>query len=400
MKILIVTQHKYPYTKDGKISGGIQYCEYQYIRVLSKLYDVDVFTTSDSDLYDFNCKTIKSSCKSSFEGFEDDCKRKNEEIFNLIEKEKYDLVICHDWTISTHLKISKSSAKSVLIYHHVVPDELGGIAAFSKIDSLYKTYKEGCVTLLPSLSCLNQWKYHTKKYLERYPNNFSNSIDYLNILNDVMFENNYMYPFIVGYEDFDISNEDDGSVVLVSRLDKDKRVKDAFVFCQKNNLDLKLITPKCVTDFQKEMKELYCKFFKREIFENISRKDVIKEMSKSKYVIMSRFTEAAPVTSTEAAMCGLPVIAFLNGNKNYESVYDYNYPPALEVNTSSYSVEINKKNNFTLLDYPLSSKIETKEKAMNKFSENSFLEKLMIMYEKSLNMRQYRDKNSSLEEFF
>ena len=62
---------------------------------------------------------------------------------NAIENNKYDAVLINDFTNSTHSKLTNSSAKAVLIFHHVTPKNLGGISSFSKLETVYKNYKKG-----------------------------------------------------------------------------------------------------------------------------------------------------------------------------------------------------------------------------------------------------------------
>ena len=159
MKIFIVGGHDMPNLESGKISGGLQFCVQMHVDILSEYHDVTVFTPADS--YPFErCHTMLSSVAS----FKDDdehksskIKTRNKEIENALSNEQYDLVIVHSYTISTHIVCANSNAKSVILFQHVTPANLGGIASFHKINAVMDAYKNGAITVLPSKSCVDQW---------------------------------------------------------------------------------------------------------------------------------------------------------------------------------------------------------------------------------------------------
>lgn len=360
-------------------------CETQRIRLLSKRCELTVHTPKESVPYD-NCQTFISSVECYSGGNQILSNKRNSEILTLIENNKFDAVLINDFTNSTHTKVTDSSAKSVLIFHHVTPKNLGGISAFSKLESVYKNYKKGGITVLPSLSCVKQWKHFVSESLQKYPNYFSNVKDYELKLDDII--SPYIYPFI-SYENFTAQENNDGYGILVSRISEDKSIKRAFELAKNNGYKLKLFCPEIKTEYQKEVADLYEKMFSMEIQENAPREKVIEEISKSKFVINSIFDESFHIVSAEAAMCGVPVVAF--GSKKFSSA-------SLEANGMEESVIVySQKDNFQVNEIPLERKLEIQEKTKKKYAEDNCYEKLLsyINVSKSL-----RNNTINLEEFF
>lgn len=385
MKILFVTQHETPNREDGRIFGGTQMCETQRINLLSKNSELTVYTPKDSYPYK-GCSTVNSSINSYRGGDQKGSNIRNSELLTLIENNKYDAVLINDFTNSTHSKLTNSSAKAVLIFHHVTPKNLGGISSFSKLETVYKNYKKGGITILPSISCSEQWKHYTKNSIEKYPKYFSNVKDYQENIDNIL--SFFIYPFI-SYEDFPIQENNDGEAILVARVSEDKLVTRAFDLAKNNNYDLKLFCPEIETEYQIKIAELYEKTFNRKPIINAPREKILYEISKSKFVINSVFDESFHIVSAEAAMCGVPVVSF--GSKHFS-------PASIEANGMKESVIVNScKDKFVVQNIDLNNKKIIQEKTKERYNEENCLDKILSYINVSNSLR----KNTvTLEEFF
>lgn len=384
MRILFITQHETPNREDGRIFGGTQMCETQRINLLSKNCELTVYTPKDSYSYK-DCNTVNSSIKSYSGGDQRGSNIRNCEILALIENNKYDAVLINDFTNSTHSKVANSSAKAVLVFHHVTPKNLGGISSFSKLETVYKNYKKGALTVLPSNSCVEQWKDYTRNSIEKYPKYFSDTKDYANNLDNIL--SYFIYPFI-SYEYFPIQESTDEGI-LISRIAEDKLVNRAFELAKNNNYSLKLFCPEIRTEYQIKISEQYKKTFNREAIINAPRDEIINEISKSKFVINSLFDESFHIVSAEAAMCGVPVVAF--GSKKFS-------PASIEANGMSESIIVNScKDKFTINSVDLERKEEVQKITKDRYSAEVCLEKILSYIDVSKSLRK---ENVTLEEFF
>lgn len=385
MKILFITQHETKNREDGRIFGGAQLCETQRINLLSKKCELYVYTPKESVPYD-NCVTLNSSVECYSGGDQKLSKLRNIEILSIIENGNFDAVLVNDYTNSTHIQVTDSSAKSVLIFHHNTPDFLGGISAFSKLEGVYKNYKKGGLTVLPSFSCVEQWRHFIKKSAEKYPNYFSESSNYIKNIEEII--SFFIYPFI-SYEDFPISEYNDGKGILVTRIAEDKGVRKAFELAKNNNYDLKVFCPEIETDYQKKIADLYRKMFKGEININVPRQTIIEEISKSKFVINSRFGESFHIVSAEAAMCGVPVVAF--GSKNFS-------PASIEASGMKESVIIyNQKDKFEIPELNSEDKKRAQIATKEKYSEEECYKRIISYIDIS---KSIRNNKQNLEDFF
>lgn len=385
MKVLFITQHETPNRADGRIFGGAQLCETQRIKLLSKYCDLYVHTPKESVAYE-NCTTINSSIGCYEGGDQKLSKLRNSEIISIIENGNFDAVLVNDYTNSTHVQVTDSSAKSVLIFHHNTPDFLGGISAFSKLEGVYKNYKKGGLTILPSFSCVEQWRHFIKKSVEKYPKYFTEPFNFLQDIEEII--SFFIYPFI-SYEDFPISSENDGKAILITRIAEDKGVRKAFELAKNNNYDLKVFCPELKTEYQKKISDLYNKMFSGKIIVNAPRETIIEEISKSKFVINSRFGESFHIVSAEAAMCGVPVVAF--GSKNFS-------PASIEANGMHESVIVyGQKDKIQIQNLSVENKQKVQNATKERYSEEECYKRIISYIDIS---KSIRNNKQNLEDFF
>lgn len=377
-----------PNLESGKISGGIQYCVQMHVDILSEYHDVTIFTPKESFPFK-NCTTLYSSLESFKDDDEERQKKieiRNKEIEVALINDAYDLVIVHSYIVSTHVICANSNAKSVILFHHVTPPNLGGIAAFYKINVVFDSHKKGAIYALPSKSCVDQWIPYVQKLQKNYPENFTKNPNG-DILECIKY---YSYPFS-STEDFPVLDESDGTLVAVTRLRKDKKVKAAINFAKKYKLKLKLVCPKIITEEEQELAALYRKHFDLDIIEDVSRERVLQEIAKSNRLLVSNYEESFSIVAAEAAMCGIPIVT-LAPPKGY-------YPAPMEACGLPETQLVDK--DTTVIDMtpiPYKRKLEIANQTKERYSKKAIHDQLIKLANVSREMR--LNLVSDLSDFF
>lgn len=394
MKILMLLQQQFPNREDGKIAGGIQMCETKQIEILRKHHEVHVYQCADAFPY-ADCVNHFSQIPSrGYSKERIDYRVRRQEIEALIANNDYDAIVVHDWSTTVHnLMLKVTTDAAVIVYQHVTPTNLGGISAYAKLEGVYQQYLRGNLVLWVSASCAAQWRMFIGKTISKYPHHFSNPEDFLGELDDVV--SAHLHSFnVMDYDVFPVSDSPDGTTVMVTRIDADKDHKKCFDLAKNNGLDLKLVTPMIETDHQKKIADLYRSMFNREILVGLPREQVLEEMSKADAMICS-FQESLGIAACEAAMCGIPVVAF-----SHETVHGAAYeanglPTSIQVFSAKDKIEVPKT--------PYEERLKNAAFTRARYGEKSFLESFHTMVDVAKELRTQMSQpseESSLEDFF
>lgn len=383
MKIFIIDEKNMPFYED-KIQGGIQYVVKNQYNLIKDDHETKLFVTNDSIFNDSNL--IKSKLKSrkneEISSIQYN-KQRNEEICFLVNKFQPDLIINHDQSNNSFMKILYSTLNDFpsITFMHNSYEVIGGIAGFSYLQELNNLIQNKKIVLNVSKTSMNEWNQYAKKYGKGL-------IDPKFLIED-MFES-YHYNYYVP-DDIDIK-ESENYMLMVSRISPDKKIHVAAKYCQELNIPFEL----CYTpprndseiDYFKQLQELNITFH-----ENLPRTDVIDKISSAKGIFICG-PESFGLVSAEANTYGVPCILISRKTEH----------PVIE--TSNNLIQLNsksKKENLEILSkmkkLSYDEKIKKSKEFCDKFSKENCKNSLYSIIDSAISLNRTREVNN-LENFF
>ncbi len=380
MKIVIIDQKATPYS-EKLIMGGVQSIIKCQLRLL-KNDEVLFITSNNSEISSYENVTTKkvsvdSKYVSDLSGIKYN-KKRNADILKYIHQFYPDIIINHDQSNNSVVKMLGDLDYPSITYMHNCPEVIGGIAGLSYVDTLVEY-------AIKNKLIVNVSDFSKKEWIKYFSKCKKDGELYLNTTHHAL----------VNYDNI-VPTKPENYILMISRISKDKRIHSAIELCKKANKKIILIH----TSPRDEKEQEYFNLIEKELdIENrycdISREQTLDILSKAEYVIVAG-PEGMPLVPIEANLYGVPVIIYNSKTEHAakeacsfgEEYGSYihlstNKSECIEILKNIKSVDIDQKNSI--------SKI-----TVEYFSEETSYKRLMSVIEKSIKINSVRKNDISL----
>lgn len=304
MKILMIDQKSNPFLLNS-VCGGVEQSFKTQMRLLSESgCQVGVFISKDSsdpsDYFDVHpyYSSIESKYNSNVSGQQYN-KIRNTGLVHAIRSFRPDVVVNHDQSNSSVLRILNEEQVPSITYVHNTPEVMGGMAGISYLEEL-KRYS-GLVVHV-SKSSMDKWNVYGNK-------GGNNGFD------------TYQHIF-VNYEFHDhVLPLTERKFLILSRMSQFKKVHSMVKWCGKANKKFGLVYSRPKRDKEVEYQTQVFKEFRSHAVHvgqswcDLPRGAVISILRSSEFLLVAG-PESFGMVGVEANLCGVPV-ALVNPQENH-----------------------------------------------------------------------------------